>query len=193
MKKTLFLTIIPILSYAYMGLGAEMDVYVEACQTPPLAGATVIILGEQVAIEDGDEGYYRFEWPVYPGDYTLYAYTDFSDIYREDFRIAEGMEDVHWHIALCLCVDNQLSLLTGKVLDEKGKAISGAAVSIGDLFLTATTDKSGKYSLDVPPGGWTVSVNAPGYKSSEKQLVFTGPEEPGMEINKVKYDFKLSK
>lgn len=65
--------------------------------------------------------------------------------------------------------------VNGSVLDEKGKAISGATVNIYNLQTKA--DKQGKYSMDrLPPGSNTISVEADGYiKQTIKVTLVKGP------------------
>jgi hypothetical protein len=157
-----------------------------------MTGVSVVILGVQVAVEREESGYYGFEEPIFPGDYTFYAYTDMTDVYRDDFTVVEGMERINWHIMLDICVDDQTSMLTGKVTAKDGSPIRGVRVGISDLFIETETNKDGKYNLIVPPGEWVVTVGGAGYGVVEKTMEFVGPDEPGMEINTVKYDVTLS-
>ncbi|MCP4228704.1 MAG: carboxypeptidase regulatory-like domain-containing protein [bacterium] len=157
-----------------------------------MTGATVVILGEQVAYETDRDGFYEFEFSLEPGEHTIYAYTTGTDFYRDDFVIVEGMEHLDWHIILDVCVDDQTSLLTGKVTAKNGNVIKGARIGISDLFLETETNKDGVYYLTVPPGKWTVTIEATGYDETDKTLEFVGPEEPGMESITVEIDVKLS-
>lgn len=52
-------------------------------------------------------------------------------------------------------------LLTGRVLDNFGRPVKGAYVSIVDTTLSATTDADGKFQLPYIPGQLRVSVEAP--------------------------------
>lgn len=192
MKLSILVLLIPTLSFAYMGMGAEMEVYVTGCQTHPLIGAHIVILGEQLATEIDKDGFYEFEFSVDPGEHTIYAYTEYSEFYRDDFVIVEGMEKISWHIMLCTCVEN-VSALTGEVTDGKGSPVAGATVSIDELFLSTTSNKKGVYYLVAPPGDWEVTVRESNYGSASKKFKFAGIEDPSIEPVAEKYDFKLSK
>lgn len=178
---------------AYMGGGVKMEAYVEGCQTYPLTGVRLVILGQMEAVESDRDGFYTFEDNLPPGEYTIYAYTNYSDYYREGFKIAEGMEDVFWHIMLCTCVENTLSVISGRVLDEKGSPVADATVSIDDLLLSTKSSKSGYYDLVVPPGEWTVTAYDNNFGSAEYKFTTVAPEDPGIEPEPIKYDFKLKK
>jgi len=190
--KLLTLLLLPALSYAYMGMGAEMEVYVTGCQTHPLTGAHIVIVGEQVALETEKDGFYEFEFSVEPGEHTIYAYTEFSEFYRDDFTVVEGMAKIDWHIMLCTCVEN-VSTLTGKVTDAKGSPVAGATVSVDGLFVSTESSKSGYYTLAIPPGEWEVTASEPKYGSAYNTFKFAGNEDPSIEQVPEEYDFKLSK
>ncbi|MEV6013310.1 carboxypeptidase regulatory-like domain-containing protein [Streptomyces sp. NPDC051976] len=56
-------------------------------------------------------------------------------------------------------------VLTGTVTDHAtGTALAGAKVTAGDY--SATTDATGAYKLDIPPGSYDLTAAAYGYKSS---------------------------
>src|SRR5207245_1045787 len=50
----------------------------------------------------------------------------------------------------------------GAVHDPSGRPIASAQVAIADLGLTATTDASGRWCLDLPPGDRSLAVMAVG-------------------------------
>ncbi len=53
--------------------------------------------------------------------------------------------------------------------------LSGATVTLdGPTRASATTDASGNYSLSVPPGVYTVTVNKGGYQTGSTEVVVTG-------------------
>ena len=193
MKYIIPLLLLPVFSLADMGLGAEMEVYVTGCQTHPSTGSYIVILGEQLATETDRDGFYEFEFDLEPGEHTIYAYDKFSEFYRDDFTVAEGMVKIDWHIILCTCVENTITYLKGVVRDDKGSPVAGAIVSVDDLFISAESSKSGYFTLAIPPGEWEVTANEPNYGTAHKMFTFAGAEDPGMEPDSVKYDFKLSK
>ncbi len=61
--------------------------------------------------------------------------------------------------------------ITGRVTDQKSKAaISGATVECG-FAGSATTDSAGNYSIgNVPPGGYTCTASATGYKPKSQNV-----------------------
>jgi uncharacterized protein YegL len=68
----------------------------------------------------------------------------------------------------------------GFVVDETGAVIPGATITIKDektgAARTVTTDSSGSYSVaGLPPGNYTVQVNAPGFKNTQVQNVVVQP------------------
>lgn len=76
-------------------------------------------------------------------------------------------------VTLSIIVDagashQQNGTLKGKVEDEKGKPLGGAEVRImnsRDRSVRETrTDQSGRYSFEVEPGDYTVSIDAEGYQ-----------------------------
>jgi uncharacterized protein YegL len=75
---------------------------------------------------------------------------------------------------------NQPSAGPGSVVDQTGAAIPGATVTIKDektgAARTVTTDSTGSYSVaGLPPGSYTVQVNAPGFKNTHVQNVVVQP------------------
>jgi hypothetical protein len=64
----------------------------------------------------------------------------------------------------------------GFVVDPSGAVISGATITIKDektgATRSVTTDSTGSYSVaGLPPGSYTVEVNAPGFKNTQVQNV----------------------
>lgn len=68
----------------------------------------------------------------------------------------------------------------GFVVDPNGAVVAGATVTIKDektgASRTVTTDSTGSYSVaGLPPGSYTVEVNAPGFKNTQVQNVVVQP------------------
>jgi Ca-activated chloride channel homolog len=75
---------------------------------------------------------------------------------------------------------NQAQAGPGVVVDPTGAVVPGAIVTIKDektgAARTVTTDSSGSYSVaGLPPGSYTVEVNAPGFKNTQVQNVVVQP------------------
>jgi Carboxypeptidase regulatory-like domain/TonB dependent receptor/TonB-dependent Receptor Plug Domain len=64
----------------------------------------------------------------------------------------------------------------GVVSDDSGKPVAGARVEVhGPANVTATTDASGAYDLQIPPGMYRVVVSKPGYEiATQTSLSITG-------------------
>ena len=71
--------------------------------------------------------------------------------------------------------------IAGTVTDKSGAVFPGATVTVlgaAPAPQTAVTNERGEYSLaDLPPGSYTVSVNAPGFKKFEKAGVMVSSGE----------------
>lgn len=65
--------------------------------------------------------------------------------------------------------------LSGKVVDDSTEqSLSGVEVNIEGMDESATTDSEGNYSFDtLQPGNYTVTVEAEGYESWEKEIEIT--------------------
>lgn len=61
--------------------------------------------------------------------------------------------------------------VTGTVTDADNKALEGATVKVGDK--TATTDKSGAYSLELAAGTYDMTVAKTGYQTVTKSVTVT--------------------
>ena len=63
--------------------------------------------------------------------------------------------------------------ISGSVIDQQQAAITSATVTVADetkgFSLTATTDKEGRFVFpQVPPGTYTLSVDAKGFKKLQR-------------------------
>jgi len=64
-------------------------------------------------------------------------------------------------------------VIFGKVIDNFGRVIAGATVSIRDTLFRATTDAEGDFSLAFAPGSFHLSVAAPGCVAKDRDLQVT--------------------
>ena len=170
---------------------ATVNVFVIGCQTHPIDGARVVLVGEALA-EDLGEGRYRFE-DVYPGEHRLLVYDEYGDVYDESFDTTVPLASAELEVMLCMCIETRMTRLEGTVRDARGKAVKGAGVAVHDLFLDTTTDAKGRYELKLPPGTWEVMAWADGGADDETfaSITVTGPEDPGEAEAEARLDLKL--
>lgn len=76
---------------------------------------------------------------------------------------------------LVACSDQ--SALSGKVVDNFGKPLSGVVVTIENTELSATTDKEGVYSLRYVPGAFRISFGADGHSPRTLELDIKSSEK----------------
>ncbi len=179
---------------AYAGFHATpatLDVFVIGCQTHPLEGARVLLVGEAVAEELG-EGRYRFE-DVYPGEHRLLVYDGIGDVYDESFVTTVPLASAELEVMLCLCIETRMTRLAGTVRDARGKAVKHAGVAVRELSLETNTDAKGRYELELPPGTWEVTAWADGGAEDEASasVTVTGPAEPDESMPVVDLDIEL--
>jgi len=58
------------------------------------------------------------------------------------------------------CIETEMTTYGGVVRDASGNTVTGALVTVADLFLSTTTDSKGRWQLDVPPGRWVLEARA---------------------------------
>src|SRR5437879_631708 len=73
--------------------------------------------------------------------------------------------------------------IQGTVTDANGAVVQGATVKVANeatgVVSTTKTDSSGLYRVaQLPPGSYTISVNAPSFKQSESKGVQVAAETP---------------
>ena len=65
--------------------------------------------------------------------------------------------------------------ISGKILDNKNKALSGISISLRNTYDGTTTDSSGSYSFNTQEKGeQTLEASSSGYKSFEQKINLTG-------------------
>jgi hypothetical protein len=170
---------------------ATIDVYVTGCQTHPLDGMRVILVGEAVA-EDLGEGRYRFE-DVEPGEHRLLVYDEFGDVYDEPFVTTVPLASADLEVMICMCIETRMTRVKGTVRDARGKAAKHAGVAVHDLFLDAATDAKGRYEFKLPPGTWEIMAWTDGGDEDEAfaSVTLPGPEDPGEVMPVVDLDITI--
>jgi hypothetical protein len=170
---------------------ATVNVFVIGCQTHPIDGARVVLVGEALA-EDLGEGRYRFE-DVAPGEHRLLVYDEYGDVYDESFDTTVPLASADLEVMICICIETRMTRLEGTVRDARGKAVKHAGVAVRDLFLDTAADARGRYELKLPPGTWEVMAWSDGGDEDETftSVTLEGPEDPGEVMPVVKLDIKI--
>ena len=170
---------------------ATVDVYVTGCQTHPLDGMRVILVGEAVAEELG-EGRYRFQ-DVEPGPHRLLVYDEFGDVYDEPFVTSVPLASADLEVMICMCIETRMTRVKGTVRDARGKPAKHAGVAVHDLFLDAAADAKGRYEFKLPPGTWEIMAWTDGGDDDEAfaSVTLPGPEDPGEVMPVVNLDITI--
>jgi hypothetical protein len=170
---------------------AGVNVYVTGCQTHPLDGMRVILVGEALAEELG-EGRYRFE-DVEPGEHRLLVYDEFGDVYDEPFVTSVPLASADLEVMICMCIETRMTRVKGTVRDARGKPAKHAGVAVHDLFLDAAADAKGRYEFKLPPGTWEIMAWTDGGDEDEAfaSVTLPGPEDPGEVMPVVELDITI--
>lgn len=129
----------------------------------PYEGATVEITNEISIWETTSDG---------SGDYSLIIPENASTVYTFMVSDAEGYNDyssAQFAVTAPVTKDHKLVILdgtfTGTVRDQMSNLIEGALVSVNTgTPSTDLTDANGHYSIDVPPGNYTITASKAGYQ-----------------------------
>jgi len=141
------------------GVPATVEVLALGCQGWPVGETRAVLVGEQPAADRGD-GILVFE-AVEAGAHRLYVYAPGGTVSDTPLVISSAMAVVRCEVMLDMCVETELTAVTGVVRDGRGKAVKGARVAVAELFLETTTDNKGRYALEVPPGDWEIRAEGP--------------------------------
>lgn len=166
----------------------ELELTVATCSGGPLENAHVVLVGEQVAENLGAGGYLFKEVPI--GKHRLLVYYERGTVSDKELDFPLCFSHVKAEIMIDTCIETQLSTLTGRVINQKGKPVLNADVMVSELFLKVHSDSKGVYSLDLPPGKWRVSASSE--KLTDDYLIELFYVDEGYEQKPViKHDFRL--
>lgn len=134
------------------------------------AKVTLTLGDESLEATTGADGAYEFTVKNLDTDYTIAV----SAPYYEDYTgtVAVGVVDV---IVPEIVLNHIVVSVGGKVVDESGNAIAGAAVTFAtgdDIVLEATTDADGVFSFSTKllDTEWTLTVKAEGYDEATQAV-----------------------
>jgi hypothetical protein len=68
------------------------------------------------------------------------------------------------------------AVLTGLVRGDDGRPVA-ATISVVELSLRARADARGSFSLSLPPGKYTLRIEAPGFSPQRKRVDLTAGEQ----------------
>lgn len=139
----------------------------------PLQGVDVYLDGDELG-ETGPTGVVLSE--VDGGDHTFLLARDEQAISQIEFTVADD-EDVVVNVLLSSDADKpaveiktyneneagELGLIGGVITDQLGNPVVGAEISVIDEGITATTDSSGVYEINIQRGSYDVSIDHPDY------------------------------
>ena len=80
--------------------------------------------------------------------------------------------------------ETQFAKLEGKVLDPDHAAIQGASISVGvgAVTRTAVTNEDGSFSFSLPPGDYTLTIEAQGFQTMAKPVRLLNGGQESLEI-----------
>ncbi len=130
---------------------------------------------------NADAGASPYRTYLYPGDYAALATIDGKDA-SKSFSVVDSP------VAVRLSVQDYK--LSGTVSDKKsGEPISGAGVSVrnsdGELVADAFTDASGKYSLMLPEGEYSLGFSAEDYESAGASVTLSADSTMNAALKKI--------
>ena len=142
----------------------------------PLEHATVelVVANQHLPFEQKERGHYRLEHAK-AGSGRLRIHADGQEDFERELEIEPGVAlnvDVKTHPAL------PAGQLRGLVRSFNGRALV-AKVRIEPGGLETSTDKSGFFQIDVPPGDYETVIEAPGFASQRRK---THVEQQGVVI-----------
>ena len=131
----------------------------------PVAGAALRVTAGEQTLETATDAEGRFELPPLPtGSYPL-------EVSADGFRTRAMPLEVGGQAPAELGLSLQRALpeghIRGQVQSFSGRPIA-SSVRIEPLGIELQTDAEGRFDVDVPPGDYRVSVEAPGYRAQER-------------------------
>jgi uncharacterized membrane protein len=145
---------------------APFEVVVVDEQGVPVRGADVAVkVGDQSVPLAGDDGRYRNE-RVPKGPAKLLIQAPGYEPFERDVVVEPGKS-----VSLPTTLKSlpPPSQVRGVVRSFGGQGLV-AKVRVEPLGVETTTDETGAFQVDVPPGSYGVTIEAPGYESQRRQV-----------------------
>jgi hypothetical protein len=132
----------------------------------PIENATVEINTGDAVITD-NLGWFLFKSNLGDNNYTIKA--SINGVQSESQTITLNSTNSTNLVTLRLNQSGLENIVSGQLLDNNGKPLSGVTITIGDK--TVTTDSNGNYQISgLPLGTYTVTASKEGYSFSPTQV-----------------------
>ncbi len=149
-------------------IGSITGVVTDAKTGAPLSGVQIILKEKNQTHTTDQTGAFRFD-SLPEGTYTV-SFNRAGYVPRTEIVNVKAGSPTVFNVSLAP-VEKNVGTLLGKVIDkETGNPIAGAVISVEGVG-SVQTDQSGLYRLEnIPVGGKTVKVAAPGYKETAEVI-----------------------
>ena len=134
-----------------------------------ISGADVLLEEKNLTVTTDSSGSFLFS-SISTGTYTLqFSATGYNSLTQENVSV-EADQTTTVNVSL-IPESTPSGTISGTVTDISSNVLSGVLVEVVSLGITAYTDSSGNYSLNVSTGNFNVSFSLNGYKSETKTNV----------------------
>ncbi|UUZ86663.1 carboxypeptidase-like regulatory domain-containing protein [Paenibacillus sp. P26] len=126
----------------------------------PVSGVTIFAANVPGTVTTDASGNYTLNVPAGTYAYVQAYATGYASYNQKNIQVTAGNTTT---------VNFSYGAITGTVKDANGDPVSGATVSNGAI--SQTTNAGGSYTLNVPPGTYTVTVFKTGYPTDSKNNI----------------------
>ncbi|WP_248930004.1 beta strand repeat-containing protein [Paenibacillus hamazuiensis] len=125
----------------------------------PVSGASVFAYNTNGSATTDASGKYTLNVPQGNYNYVQAQATGYPAFFQNNIEVTSGKTTT---------VNFSYGAVSGVVNDANGNPVSGATVYANNVSGSATTDASGKYTLNFAPGTYTLTVIKTGYPTESK-------------------------